>query len=288
MTTVNEIGAKGLADGDINEERASRFFLVRSSTPIDAVAAATASGIPDYFDPHPSNSAYLLKNKRGRAVSEDSGRYAWEIQLDYSNRIIHPLDMPAQIEWDFSEASEAYFLDWSTPDPKPVKNSAGQNFEALPERESGVIVCHITKNVATDFDTSLFLSARENVNSAGFTVDGVSLDVHQAKFSGANVTPPALSAGEWFRTVKMTLKFKQSWDDVFNDEGYQQLASDGINLVDCYTNATDPNNKPEKVVKPWPLDGTGHKKANATDTPEPLTFKPYEELDFADLSALLS
>lgn len=288
--SVHEFGQKGLADGDISEERASRFFLVKSTTAISGVTASVATGIPTYFDAHPDNSAYLMKSKRARAVSEDGGRYAWEVQCDYSNRIITPLSLPAQIEWDFSEASEEYWFDTNTSggftDGHPVRNSAGQPFDAIPSRETGSITCNITKNVATDFDVSLFSTFRQKVNSVAFDLDGVTIAIEQAKFSGASVSAPQLSNGEWYRAVKLVIKFKASWLATFADVGYFEKQSTLPYLKPI--NVNGPGGVPTLVSKPWPLNGSGAKMTYPDDKPAKLTFKPYLECDFGDLSELLS
>ena len=260
------------------------FFLAISDTATDEEAVANATGVPGYFDPLSFGSTLLMKEKRVRSVSEEANRYVWEIQCSYSDRLIHPLDQPALFEWDFSEASETYFFDTDTTDPdypsgKPVVNSAGQPFDALPSRETGAISLAITINVASDFDVSLFHSFFQCINAASFAVDGVSLDARQAKFSGANVSAVQRASGDYFRTVKMTLKFRVSWDDSFADMGYYSIEDDGK----LYPITT--GNPPLPITKPWPLD-SGTATTNPTDTPAELTFKPYLAVDYSDLSAL--
>ena len=282
--SVHEQGQKNLYDGDINEERASRFFVVRSDTPITEVQAATATGVPPYFDPHPSNSSYLCKQKRGKSLAEEAGRYGWEIQADYSNKIILPLSMPAQYEWDFSEATEEYFfdcdIDYSHPNGYPVVNSAGQPFEQIPQREGGSITANCTKNVAVDFDVSAALSFRQTINKESFVVDGVTIDVDQAKISGMQISPPQLSNGQWYRVVKVVVKMRKDWQDHFADMGFAEI-DDTWELQPILA-----GNPPQQVTKPWPLDGNGYAQSSPTDTPAKLDFKPYHEADFSALSAL--
>jgi hypothetical protein len=297
--TVIAQDQKSTQDGDINEERAIRVFIAQSDIATDPVAVSNAGGVPDYYDAHPGDSTYLMKQKQTKSLGEEAGRFKWEIQCQYSNRIVRPLDMIAKIEWDFSEASESYFYDKTdagTPCPCgttagdngcPVVNSAGQPFDSIPTRETGSITATITKNVAADFDISLFLIFRECINEAGFTVDGVSLDAKQAKVSGANVSDVQLSAGDHYRVVKLVLKFKQSWDDAFADMGYYEKDGSG-GLTEIVRVGILAGSKPEAVKKPWPLNGSGVAQSDSTTAPAKLTYFPYEVTDFSDLSALLS
>jgi hypothetical protein len=286
--TVHKVGRKGLVDGDIKELRATEFYLVRSNAgPVSVVAAAAASGLPTYYDSHDDNAALKVKSIRGRNQDEENSlRDVWEMQLDYSSLIDVPLDTAAEFEWDFSESSEDYFVD---ADGATVVNSAGQAFDSIPTRETGAISLTITKNVAADFDTSTFLSFRQTTNDSGFTVDGVSIDTCQAKFSGANVSPVKTSNGVAYRTVKMVLKFKESWLDEFSDFGYygldtgfwKPIATDG-SLIEV------PDDSKQMVQKPWPLDGSGSPQAAPDDDPASITARPYVESDYGDLSALFS
>jgi hypothetical protein len=281
MTLIaTEQTQKNLQDGDISEERATRFFYVSSSVAnVDPVAVAAASGIPAYYDEHPDNSAYLMKQKRTKSLGDEAGTYRWEVQCDYSNRIVTPLEAPILYEWDFSEASQSYFFDTAD---SPVVNSAGQPFDSIPERETGSITCNITVNVASDFDVSIFLSFREQINDASFVVDGVTIDTDQAKFSGASVSAQTLSDSIWFRTCKLTFKFRLSWNDVFADMGYYQYSATGTGDLVSITVGTPP----QPTQKAYPLNGSGAAAATADTVPATLTFYPYLEASYADLSAL--
>jgi hypothetical protein len=277
---VEEQTQKNLQDGDISEERATRFFLIKSNTPlVDPVAVSQASGLPTYYNTHPDNSTYLVKQIRTKSLGDDAGTWYWETQVDYSNRIITPLEAPVLYEWDFSEASENYFYDT---DGNAVVNSAGQPFDSIPTRETGAITCNISVNVASDFDVSIFLSYREQINSGSFVVDGVSIDEDQAKFSGANVSALQLSDSIWYRTCKLTIKFKYDWNDIFLDMGYYQYSASGTgDLVPIFVGTP-----PQPTQKAYPLDGSGGAQATADTAPAQLTFYPHTEADFGDLSAL--
>ncbi|MCG3181191.1 MAG: hypothetical protein BIFFINMI_03566 [Phycisphaerae bacterium] len=277
-TGVRQQDAKSLQDGDISEQRASTYWLVISNTPLNAYTASEATGVPDYYDEHPSTSSMLCKAKRTRSLGAEADRYYWEVQCDYSDQIQLPLYMPAVIEWDFSTESEDYFFD---ADGDPVVNSAGTPFDAQPQRDKGVITATCTKNVATSFDLSYALSFGNAVNSDSFTLDGVSISAGQAKIA-LSIGGVQTSNGEDFRTVKINFKFKPDWDDHFADVGYYQLNGSGKAIP--ITTGTPP----KQVEKPYPLNGSGAKKTNPTDTPAELTFKPYNAVPFSDLSGLLT
>jgi len=278
LISVKERTQLNLSDGDINELRATRFFIVRYDVPTDPVVAETETGIPPYFDPHPDDSTRLCKQKRAVVVDENGGSFNWTVQCEYSNRIVNPLTdaWPNLLyEWDFSEASENYFFDYSST-PKQVVNSAGDPFDSIPEREGGTITLNVTTNQATDYDCGTALQYKNYVNSDTFTVDGVSITSWQAKLSGLQISPVQYMNAVYYRTIKAVLKFKLDWHDTFADMGYRQLVSSKLVPI---IQANVP------VDKPFPLNGSGVAQALGTKAAS-LTFAPYQTTAFGSFDFL--
>jgi len=69
--------------------------------------------------------------------------------------------------------TEAYFTDYSTPDPKRVTNSAGDPFETFQERETGDTILTIVVNEAT-FSPIVTDQYKFTTNQQIVTIDGTS------------------------------------------------------------------------------------------------------------------
>jgi len=145
----------------------------------------------------------------------------------------------------------------------------------------GEITVTITKNIAPgDWDpitAATFLYPATAVNNASMTIDGVSVTTGQARITGIKCTSTKTRAGVSYRTRTITIKARSSWDHVVEDRGFNELDPDNSGKVRQITKGTPP----VKVDKPWPLDGSGAAKANSTDAPATLTFKPYPAKDFS-------
>jgi hypothetical protein len=226
-----------------------------------------------------------VKQAQGMIKDDESPRTEWWVQIDYSDQVTidqNPLDQPDEITWDFSESEQAYFLDNSSPQ-KHVVNSAGEPFQDFLKRETGQIHATVKRNVAS-YDPPTAVANLQVVNSDSFTIDGATVAINQAKLSSiaaggfqvANVNGFQIR----YRQQTFTLKFRQSWDDVVGDYGFNEVQVDGGGTP---TGKLQPiaTGVGTKVDKPWPLNGAGARMPNSTDTPASLTFKPYEKVAFA-------
>ena len=275
---------RDLFDSDAGERRPTGYVICRYTTPTNIVIAETdletcpislgggvtyagALGGITYYDSHPNNSAYALKNIRGRIVSEESFGQDWEFQLDFSNRLFSPLSIPTQYTWDVSEGSETYFFDANN---KPVTTSAGEPFSSLPTRENGVITLRVQSNVPITFDCTAAMNLRQSTNNANITIDGVSFTTNQLKVSGMQISPVQYSNGVNYRTVSYLLKCCQSWLAFYSDMGTRQIVSGQLVPITYGT-------PPMAVTVPWPLDGSGVALPTAGATPATLTFQPYKQ-----------
>jgi hypothetical protein len=66
------------------------------------------------------------------------------------------------------------------------------------------------------------------------------------------------------------------------DVGFNSLVGDKTLNTQTLRPIVDAAGLP--IKKPWPLDGSGNKKLNATDTPAVLSFAPYFSMDWTPLN----
>jgi hypothetical protein len=261
------------------EKTASEFFLVLFDAPSSSVTAETSTGVPLVGASHPEDSSRRMRNKQAVMV-EESNRMHWIVQCDYSNLLLDsPLNRPAKITWDFSGGTENYFLDKSAT-PKPVVNTSGEPFEKLPEREKTNTIATWKKNVAGTVTANIIIANSDLVNAASFTLDGTSWAAKQAKISGGSLSEVKTENGVQYRELSVIIKFRDVWDDVFEDRGFSYLVGTAPNKVREPIVAGKP---PRKVDKPYPLTN-GKPKANPSDPGDSLTFKPYVEGSFGAFS----
>ncbi len=208
------------------------------------------------------------------------------MQVDYSDQLTtdpNPLNLPPKITWDFSEATEPYFLDKSST-PKPCVTSAGELFQNFLQRETGHISCTYTVNKSS-YTPQTGITYLHVVNSDAFTIDGIGITAGQAKLSGipaapwvtVNILVAGVPTSVRYREVTFKLKFKANWLDVVQDRGLCEIDPDHTGKLRQILKGTPPL----PVDKPWPLDGSGAAKANATDTPATISLHPYATMAFA-------
>lgn len=276
----------------VSESTATRYFVAQYDTQVDTVTAEGAPGI-NVGDSHPTDSDRYVKTIEGRGVDESVG-YWFNIQIDYSSTVDqNPLNAPPAISWDFSESTQPYFIDY---DPagsasnadgspgKPTLNSAGESFENLLERETGSIRATYKVNVpAGGYDPSQAVTFNNVINDGGFTIDGVSIGDGQGKcraITGGPLQNTLVNGTRvYYREKTTTIDFRMNWNDVIDDRGFNEKDPMTMGKLRQIVKGTPPT-KPDK---PWPLDGSGAAKANITDTPSQLTFKPYKKMSFGAL-----
>lgn len=270
------------------EVTATQFWVVNYDSPANCILALIATDgtntIPSIGQSHPDDSS-LYVNKVQAKPNGDTAQ-SFLVEVDYSDQVQqNPLEVPAAIAWDFDEATQPYFLDNDPSGPKPCVNSAGEPFETLLEREAGKIKCTIVKNQAS-YNPTQAVTYSEAVNSDSFSLDGVTISEGQAKMKaitgGAKTTVNIGGTDVTYRPVTYTIHFREDWNDVIEDRGYHE--SDGSGKLKEINKGTPPI-KPDK---PWPLDGSGGAKPNATDTPETITFYPYSTQPFSTFSSYWS
>ncbi len=188
-----------------------------------------------------------------------------------------PLDKPLEVDWDFTDAREKYFYDRSDT-PKPVLTSAGETFEELLERDTGSLVATITRNIdGNAYDPAVAIDYKDAVNSTAFKLEGKQIAVGQAKLKAYTASAKKTENQITYRVARWVIEFRKSWDDVIEDRGLREKKTVAGKVILAPIMHLQP---PVPVEKPWPLDGAGVKKTNASDTPSTLTFKPYFRKSF--------
>jgi len=286
------LSGNGSSSRSLTERKAKRTFIVRytpGSPPASLAEVETADNgtyaIPAVNSTLPGDTSRIVTNVS--AKPKDQSKLLFDVEVEYSTSeeglsvFDNPLSDPVEYDWDFSSSSQTYFKDETTPTAKYTLTSAGEPFENLLERDVGEITVTITKNIAPEdwapLTASSFLNPANAINNASMTIDGAAIAAGQARMTGIKCPSTKTRAGVSYRTLTLTIKLRSSWDHVVEDRGFNELDPDNSGKVRQIVKGTPPT----KVDKPWPLDGSGAAKANSTDAPATLTFKPYPAKDFS-------
>jgi hypothetical protein len=195
----------------------------------------------------------------------------------------NPLDAPWGYNYTYQESTENYFIDRSDPNGdtgttnKPVVNSAGDAFQQFMTRENGMLAITITRNVSSYSPAALDVY-KHTVNMAAVTIDGTQYAIGTLKLSPITATKNTVTLQDMtvvtYYAETLTLKARhEGWNQTVLDVGFNTLVGSKANNTQKLQPIMDANGNP--ITKPWPLDGTGNAKPNATDTPANLTFSPY-------------
>jgi len=292
VVSVKKQSHLGFSDNKGLEKTATEYYAVTFDAPGTDVQAETATGVPVYGAPHPDDATRIMIHSRAQCIDPDASlRLFWQVQCDYSNvseAVSNPLTQPAAITWGGSKDKEAYFFDFSNV-PQPVVNSAGEPFEKLPERERTRITATFSKNVPGNYSVLNLVAAKDKLNAAPFLFDGVTIPTGQAKICEPKLSEKKtliLSGGGSvipiiYRVLSLTLEFEDSWDDVFEDRGYNELDNNG-DLTPIVS-----GKPPTAVKKPYPLDGDGGAADDPTTPGAALPYKPYKSVSFGSFGVTL-
>jgi hypothetical protein len=283
---ISEQTQKNRSRREVLQNTATRFFVVEFDSLADTVYAEGASfngvSIPVIGQILPADLALGASFPRfcisiePVAEADSPGKIFW-VQVDYSNQFPQdPLAQPAEVSWDFSDASENYFLD-NSPTPKYVINSAGEPFEKLPSRETGSLRATVKKNVAL-YSATVAKGFKDMVNADGFALDGVSISSGQAKMKAWTCGSVQYQNGVPFRVATQVIDLRQTWIDTTDDRGFNEIDPNNSGKLKQIVIGNSPPTKPDN---PWPLDGSGAAKPNASDPPAQLTFQPYATVGFS-------
>jgi hypothetical protein len=277
-----------------------RVFIVKCDDPRDGTAAAVtgndgARAVPMYKEQHPVATMCVASSIEANPIPNTPLHF--EVVAEYTDgdvtdQPVHPLERPWDFAWGAVEFTEPYFVDRS-PVPKPVVNSAGDTFENNFERDSGEMTITLTRNEATH-DANEAETYSHTVNDAVVTLDDTGYARGTLKMSPITAQKVTETwQGEqvvYYRKTYIIKARRNGWHDQPLDLGFNELKDvvtggrggrEGGIPFKQRTPIVDAASL--RVQKPWPLDGTGKRKLNATDTPATLDFQPYTEVSWSAL-----
>jgi len=274
----------GTATYGLDQITATRVFRISTGNrgQIDGARTALAgAGIYGGVE-HNSISGCYAKEL---TITEDPNQDGvYEAQVEYSTLSYDsPLNKPVQISWGAVAEQEELFID---EEDNPVMNSAGEPFESFVVRDKvEVAEVSIVRNEAAP-DPAFAFQYAYTVNTNAFTLDGVSVGIGRALCLPIQISEWKEENGIAYREVRYSIRLtsaEHGFDLRVYDIGYERL----------YTvPGSDPpevkrkriKEGPEYITRPYPLDGNGQPKDNASDKPAILTFKVYPEVSFAGLN----
>lgn len=258
---------------------------VNASASAEAILTATdgADAIPSINDTWDGNDTgddgLKCISKKVKRWQEDL--YTFEVTVNYSSSseeqeqaqktTTSPLAEPTQYSYSDQMFQEPYFRDT---DDVPIVNSAGEQYAQMPTRDASRGSITITHNVSS-FNDATAEGYRNKINTASATINGHSYAARTLRVRSINATGPSERNGvTYWKETWVILKNLDTWDEVFEDRGLNQL---------------DTNGEPKRILdadgievsKPYPLDGNGAAKALPTDAPATGTAKPYLATSFA-------
>ena len=208
-----------------------------------------------------------------KAIEDDlTGLYA-EAEYGANQYQANPLLRPDQVSLEVAGETEDWFVDQ---DGKPTVNSAGEIFAKIPTRTTGGVKMVVTGNRSTIPAASLIALLRPSAtNSNALTVRGVSIAAGQAKFLSASSSPQSEN-GVNFHTVRWEMALAPSWEIDLDDRGFNEKdTANAGKLKPIVVGSTGP------AQVPYPLNGSGAKKPNVSDTPAVIHLKPYLKTNFS-------
>lgn len=255
-----------------------RVFTLYSNDPLEsAVAVRTYTGLPLPGEPYPDDAAAYVTNRSARRP--DNSRLIWEVTVSYAFQVEEPedpLNMAAVIRWSSGLYERAVYKDRNG---DAICNSAGDFFDPPSMAEFPVFTVNVQKNL-TAVPTAI-LSYIGAVNSAEFTVDGVSIPANKARIVGLEVGEKKVEQDVQFRTVTFSMEVRdEEWKHERLDEGLR-IKDAGV-LKDILVEDEDGNK--ERASSPLPLDGAGARLSDPTPTTVKFReFDIYPQLDFNSL-----
>ncbi len=284
-TRVKLQGHLSESSNQSGERTARLVFIAVSNTPTDASAAETANDgttvIPLRGSSYPGEVTRLAKSIQVKPDPEAPST-VFVVTVDYSSAVnsnqqaADPLARPDVVSFDSSTEKTKFFLSEDAT-PKPIVNSAGEPFEEFQECDTGVFKLVIEGNRASinAATYATYLYPKTATNNASITVRGLALAIGTARIVNISATPTTENNVEFLR-VRWELHVASTHDLNIQDRGFQEK---GASLGIFKTIVTSPTD-PKPVDTPWPLDGSGVKKALSTDAPAVLTFKRYPQKNF--------
>lgn len=274
MTVIfrGELGAGRRATNNRGMRSYSRQFRLETTLQSEGpFAVGSDSNLPLIGSLHPEDSGAWCTTL---SVENTDPWKGWLVTAEYSS----------ERELNETATSDAAIITWSSEqfqrpvivdqDGEAIVNSAGDPFDPPHMIDDSRRVVTVTKNLATV--PSWILTYQDAVNSADFTVDGVSIAEGKAKMQSVTIGEPQSRNGNTFRTVTFSMHLeKNGWLFKPLDAGFRTKI-DGV-----MANVRNDDDG-ELPALPVPLDGFG----NVLVDPSPSTaiyleFTVYETKDFS-------
>lgn len=271
------------------------MWLVTCDNGNDGPAAAIeADGIPTAGDVFIDPMGYIAYLSGLDAQPRANSDRHFEVQAQFdtlspSTPDDNPLNQAATFSWSYENTTTSYFTDNSTNGPNgggvPVTTSAGEAFEQLPTRDTGILVITMTRNEATH-DAAADDQYSNTVNAGPVILDGTTYATGTLKMSPITAVKniKTMRTGLPITYYARTFTFKakhEGWHDRPLDVGFNYSVGDVAKNTQNLRRICDGQGMP--VAKPWPLDGKGNAKPNASDPAAVLDFQPYTSMDWTPL-----
>lgn len=269
LVALNETGQGD--DGEQTEEGVwnyKREYLVEMSVSTDtAYAVLTATGVPARGDRHGQDT-------RARAIKKDAKRLSendrlWLVTVHYSTRykeyVENPLLRPAEYSWNGQIIQVAANKDR---DGNPVVNSAGDQFDPLPEKDDARGILIVTRN-ESQFNPSVAEAYYNSINQSTF----MGFAKWKMKVANISATGPHVENDVTYYKVSYEFHYKRdTWVCKLLDRGFQYL--------DGSSKRRFKDADGQDVGVPQLLDGQGEPLVSSA-AEEFLDFWFYEEVDFS-------
>lgn len=181
-----------------------------------------------------------------------------------------PLMRPSILTSTYDETLDPYFKDAYG---SLITNSAGDRFSEFPQRRNGKHLLQITKNFAS-FPALAYDAMKFTRNSVAVIIKGTSYDANTGLLLPVTVQEIIEQVGgvlyDYFSTTFRILIDGNYHEDLMEDRGFFQFTP-GASTGHVEILGTDGH----PLTTPWPLDGLGHAKPNATDAPPVAGRFPY-------------
>lgn len=289
VTSIWHVWSGETWDDDAEGARSyTELYRVTSNDPAESPQAIKAAvGGPGTA--HPTDPTAFLRSRSASRSSES--RLVWEVTLTYGfdpkdpdDPVDNPLNEPTKYRWTAGAYTKPTIKDRND---DAVVNSAGDYFDPPPEVEEPRWSVNVQKNVASVPLAVLTYAGR--VNSAGFTVDGVSVLAEKAKIIALDISEYQEKNDIGYRVFTYTVEFREEgWGLEVLDQGYRIIdPADATKRVDILVDDEETPPGKQRPSVPVLLNGAGGKLANPSPTTAVfLTFPVHKTLDFTVLPGI--
>lgn len=277
---VCELVNKATASKTSDATNYSRVFSVefdsesRTNFHTSLVASDGSTAIPALNSLHPDNANARATDIKPQASGNTSKviyvTVSYTTATGGGESAEDPTDRPAEITWGGNEFEEEVLSDVND---LPVKNSAKEFFSTQPKRLTGFPQLTISKYLTSaDWSTLDVIGLAFKYSAVSFGAGGKTIGANEGLMGLITSTREYINDAFYYK-VTFPIYLRPDWStDSVEDLGFSELNVNGDPVpiaIDGFTPSY-----------PYPLDGAGARKANASDQGEELTFSYYESTTF--------